>query len=141
MRNRLDDKTYDLHCRGVRIPAMRSGRVCTIYPAAARVNIIVPGRRRFFRKPLPDTTITFFWYEVTRIIAFKRDCWTVDSIRFVFELNGTHTVEVSEEMLGWKALVEAVPVHLPGALSQEDWFPKVASPALELCLTDIYSRP
>ena len=59
----------------------------------------------------------------------------------MFELNGTHTVEVSEDMLGWKALVEAVPVYLRGALSQEEWFQKVASPAFELCLTDIYSRP
>ena len=89
---------------------------------------------------MPDTTLTFAWQDVTRIVAFKRDCFTVDSVRLVFELNGAQTIEVSEEMLGWQALVDAVPHHLPGALAQEEWWAKVAFPAFALCLTEIYSR-
>jgi hypothetical protein len=78
--------------------------------------------------------------EVTRVIAFKRDQWTVDCICFAFELNGKETIEVSENMEGWAALVDAVPVRLPGALRQEEWWDKVVSPTFEPCLTNIYPR-
>jgi hypothetical protein len=120
---------------------MRSNRVCAVYPFQDRVEIHVPGKRRLFGKDLPDKTLTFTWGEVTRVIAFKRDCWIVDSIRFVFELNGTQTIEVWEEMKGWEALVDAVPVYLPGALSQKEWWERVVSPTFELCRTEIYPRP
>ena len=120
---------------------MQSNQFGTILPAADHVDIVVPGKPRAFRKQMPGTTLTFAWQDVARVIAFKRDCFTVDSIRFVFELNGTQTIEVSEEMMGWQALVDAVPHHLPGALAQEEWWTKVAFPAFAPCITEVYSRP
>ena len=94
-----------------------------------------------FRENLPDETITFTWREVTEVGVFKRDCYTVDQIHMIFELNRTETVEVTENMDGWSQLVTAVPVHLSGALAQEEWWDKVVSPAFELCFTIIYPRP
>jgi hypothetical protein len=83
-----------------KITSMRSDRVCVVHPIHDRVEIHVPGKRRLFRKDLPDSTLSFTWHEVTRVVVFKRDCLTVDSIRMLFELNGTHTIELSEEMEG-----------------------------------------
>jgi hypothetical protein len=115
-------------------------RVCAIHVFIDHVEILVPGKPRLFRGTLPDKTVTFAWREVTRVIAFKRDRWIVDCICFAFELNGTETIEVSEEMEGWAALVDVVPVYLAGALRQEEWWDKVVSPTFQPCLTNIYLR-
>jgi hypothetical protein len=119
---------------------MRTNRVSTIHILPDRVNVIVPGELRLFRKDLADKAVAFTWQEVSRVIAFKRDQWIVDRICLVFELNGTETMEVNEEMEGWTALVNAVPVYLSGALAQEEWWSKVAFPAFQTCLTEIYPR-
>jgi hypothetical protein len=120
---------------------MADDRTCEIHPLPDRVDIFVPGKRRLFRKDLPDKTITFRWNEITQAAVFKRDLFTVDCIHLIFELNGTHTLEVHEEMQGWKDLIDAIPRHLPGAMSQEQWWNKVVSPAFELCWTKIYPSP
>jgi hypothetical protein len=104
-----------------------------------RVDISVPETKRLFRKNLPATTVTFTWNEVTRAAVFKRDQFTVDCICMIFELNGIETVEVNEDMEGWSSLLQAIPLHLPGALAQEDWWDRVAFPAFETCFTEIYS--
>jgi hypothetical protein len=119
---------------------MRERRACTIHLFPERVDIIVPGRARLFRKTPPDTTSTFLWEEVTRIFVFKRDAFTVDLICMAFELNGAQTIEINENMDGWKELADAVPVYLPGTLTHNDWFQKVAFPAFALCWTQIYTR-
>jgi len=117
---------------------MPSDRYGTIHLVGDHVEIIVPGRRRFFRRP-PDVNHRLNWSDITRVIAFKRDCFGVDSIRLAFEIKGTHVIEVHEDMAGWRALVDAIPEHLPGALSHEEWFGKVAFPAFEPCPTTLYA--
>lgn len=93
-----------------------------------------------FFKRVPARTLRFEWKEVTKVFVFKRDCFTVDSIRMLFELNGTHILEVSEEMPGWAELVGVVPVYLPGALNQAEWWGAVVDPTFELCWTQLYPR-
>lgn len=105
------------------------------------VEVRFPGRRRFLRRTLPEEVVQFKWSEITRIFAFKRDCWTVDSIRMGVELGASRAIEVSEEMSGWRNFVKALPVLVPGAPSQDEWFTKVAFPAFALCLTELYPRP
>jgi hypothetical protein len=105
------------------------------------VEVRFPGKRRFLRKTLPEEVVPFKWSEIARIFAFKRDCWTVDSIRMWVELGASRAIEISESMSGWKEFVKALPVHVPGALSEEEWFSKVAFPAFELCMTELYPRP
>jgi hypothetical protein len=58
-----------------------------------------------------------------------------------FELNGTETLELNENMQGWQALVDAIPRNLLGALTEKEWWPKVVAPAFETCLTEVYPRP
>lgn len=119
---------------------MGSHRRCSIHTFPDHVDIIVPGKSRFFRKDLPDTNTSFTWKEVTEIVAFKRDCWTVDLICFVIEINKTETLELNENMIGWKSLIDAIPRYLAGALTEDEWFTKVAFPAFKPCQTQIYSR-
>ncbi len=120
---------------------MRTRRASAILTFPDRVDIIVPGKSQHFRKDLPDQTVTYTWQEVTQVLVFKRDQLVVDLICMEFELNGRETVEVNEGMEGWKSLVEAVPVYLAGALTQEEWWVKVVSPTFETCLTQVYTRP
>lgn len=118
---------------------MGNHRRCSIHTSPDHVDIIVPGKSHLFRKDLPDTNTSFSWKEVTGIIAFKRDCWTVDLICLVIEINKTETLELNENMIGWKNLIDAIPHYLAGA--EDEWFTKVAVPAFKPCQTQIYSRP
>lgn len=75
--------------------------------------------------------------EVRQVVAFKRDCYTVDSIRMLL-VAGAETVEISEEMSGWEEWIAALPERLPGALRFEEWFFEVAFPAFETRATLLY---
>lgn len=120
---------------------MGNRRLCSIHTFPDCVDIIVPGKSRLFRKDLPDTNTSFNWKDVTEIVAFKRDCWIVDLICFVIEINKTETLELNENMIGWKSLTDAIPHYLAGALAEDEWYTKVAVPAFKPCQTQIYSRP
>lgn len=105
------------------------------------VKIRTSGVSGIFRRKPFERKAQFRWGEVTRVCVFKRDCFTVDLICMTLELNGAECAEVNEEMAGWSALIEALPVYLPGALPQYQWWQKVMLPAFELCWTQLYPRP
>jgi hypothetical protein len=81
----------------------------------------------------------FRWSDVNRVLAYKRDCITVDLICLAI---GTpaDAVEVDEEMEGWTTLVAKLPTYLPGCLAYEQWFAKVAFPAFETNTFEIFRR-
>ena len=79
------------------------------------------------------------WAEVEHVYAFKRDVYIVDSLRIALQAAG-RTIEVSEEWEQWEDFVQAIPRHLPGCLSIEQWFFVVAFPAFETNFTEIYLR-
>jgi len=111
---------------------------CSIVSGTEGVEIHCSGYKGWWNsKPFKMIT-DFSWKDVTQVMAFKRDCWSVDLICLEFELNGKMVVEVNEEMEGWKGLAEAMTAHLPGALAFSDWWEKVVSPAFEPCPTHIY---
>lgn len=103
-----------------------------------RIKIIIPGRRRFLRRRLPDQIVSFQWSEITRVFAFKRDCYVVDSIHMLLELNTSQQVEIFEEMAGWQDFVTALPNYVPGAPAIQEWFTSVAFPPFETCWTQLY---
>jgi hypothetical protein len=80
----------------------------------------------------------FAWHDVKQVVAFKRDCFIIDSIRILFELRSGLCYEVHEDMEGFKELMEKLPAHLPGALRMEEWFQAVAFPAFATCPNQIY---
>jgi hypothetical protein len=78
------------------------------------------------------------WSDVHLVTAFKRDLWAVDCICLYFARSDDTGVEVDEEMAGWRTLIAALPLHLPGC--REDWWAEVAFPAFAPNLTQIYRR-
>lgn len=80
------------------------------------------------------------WQEVYRVIAFKRDEFTVDCIcLFLARADGTG-IELNEEMAQWNSLMEALPKVLPGCKPWPEWFSVVAFPAFATNETDIFAR-
>jgi hypothetical protein len=67
------------------------------------------------------------WSEVNGIVAFKRDLYSVDLICMGFT-TAEGSVEVNEEMEGWEALTDALPLYLPGTPSPADWWNGVVQP-------------
>jgi hypothetical protein len=80
------------------------------------------------------------WVEVERLILFKCDLLTTDSICLRVDLADDCWIALDEEMEGWNALVEALPRHLRGCQRLDQWFSQVAFPAFATNETEIYRR-
>ena len=79
------------------------------------------------------------WSQVNGVVAFKRDLLTVDLICIGLSTPES-SIEVDEEMEGWKELIEALPRLLPGTLNPSEWWDKVAHPAFATNPTVLFSR-
>jgi hypothetical protein len=80
------------------------------------------------------------WVEVKKAVVFKRDQYVVDRICLVFELSGSRTVEVNEDMDGWRPFIDQLPEYLPGAATFSEWFEDVAFPAFKTNERTIFQR-
>jgi hypothetical protein len=78
------------------------------------------------------------WSEVNGVVAFKRDAYIVDLICMGFT-TAEGSVEVNEEMEGWGALTDALPLYLPGTPSPEDWWNGVAQPPFAANPTTLFT--
>src|ERR1700750_2530007 len=72
------------------------------------------------------------WSDIRTVIAYKRDCYVHDLICFDFYTDD-FVLTLHEHMVGWNALVDALPVYLPGMPSQCEWWQKVAQPPFAPC--------
>lgn len=57
------------------------------------------------------------WSEVTAIVAFKRDCVTTDMVCIGFT-TPDGTIEMNEQMEGWEAMTDDLPLYLLGTVPQ-----------------------
>ena len=81
------------------------------------------------------------WEKIDRVVAYKRDCYTVGLICLAFlDRDGVVLLEVDEGAAGYQELVDGMPQHLVGCLSMGEWFMEVAFPAFEVNLTELYRR-
>ncbi len=81
------------------------------------------------------------WEKIDRVVAYKRDCYTVDLICLAFMgRDGKVLLEVDEGRAGYQELVDGLPQYLDGCLSMGEWFMEVAFPAFEVKLTELYRR-
>lgn len=92
-------------------------------------------RRRDWKRAWHEESIP--WAEIRKVVAFKRDCYTVDSIRMLL-VTEAGVAEIGEEMAGWDAWTSALPERLAGAKRFEEWFFEVAFPAFEENATLLY---
>lgn len=91
-------------------------------------------------RPTSAPMYSIAWSEVVRVVAFKRDLFTVDCICLAFATADGMTTEVNEEMEKWEALTEALPKHLPGSKLWSECFSQVAFPAFATNETVIFER-
>lgn len=80
------------------------------------------------------------WSEVRSVTALKRDLSRVDLICLQFEGRHGQIYEVHEEMVGWPDLLEALPRHLPGCLTEGEMLGKVMHPPFAANETVIFRR-
>ncbi len=80
------------------------------------------------------------WESVRRVVAFKRDVYAHDLLCLALELEPQGVVELDESMNGWQELLDSLPEYLPGALSADQWLPRVAFPAFKESPFDVYQR-
>ncbi|RJR44164.1 MAG: hypothetical protein C4576_13340 [Desulfobacteraceae bacterium] len=79
------------------------------------------------------------WDEIDQILGYKRDLFTTDLICWGFHApQDDKTVEVHEEMLGFKELEETVGLRF--GIKLEDWFHKVAFPPFAPSVTRIWAK-
>jgi hypothetical protein len=104
------------------------------------ITVTWPEQPRLFRKPLPLTRRSLCWSDVQQAYAFKRDLYTVDEIRLLLVPTKGDKVEVTEEMSGWKDLIEKLPEYLPGFPPFETWFTRVALPPFATKWVPLFSR-
>jgi hypothetical protein len=80
------------------------------------------------------------WTSIRRVVAFKRDVYSHDLLCLALEFQPQAVVELDESMKGWHELLKALPARLPGALSADEWLPRVAFPAFKESSLEIYGR-
>ena len=86
-----------------------------------------------------ETSVAIHWQDVSKLVAFKRDCFGVDLICVLIGIEAS-TFEVNEEFIGWTLFLEAAQQNVPGMLSFEVWWPQVAFPAFETNPTIVFDR-
>jgi hypothetical protein len=92
------------------------------------------------KRPNLAPSYSIAWSDIVRVVAFKRDCLTVDCICLAIATKDGTMSEVNEEMEGWEALTSALPKHLPGSKDWTECFSQVAFPAFATNETVIFER-
>ena len=95
--------------------------------------------RGFLAKAISEKRIS--WSEVVRVVACKQDNFAWDTIWLRFELAGEAAMDVPEDSVGWRTLVDGLAAYLPGLASFEEWWPAVAFPAFAENVVQLYPPP
>jgi hypothetical protein len=109
-------------------------------PSDFAVSIDAAGVTVISKRPASEPACSVAWSKIVRVVAFKRDMFTVDCICLQFATADGTATEVNEEMAGWEALTAAIPEHLPGSKVWNECFSKVAFPAFATNETVIFER-
>ena len=81
------------------------------------------------------------WQQITDVYAYKKDCFSMDQIRILLgDEVQRKWIEVTEHDEGYRELIAELPHHLPGCLSEEEWWRDVAMPPFETQWTQLYHR-
>lgn len=79
------------------------------------------------------------WSEISRVAAFKQDLVAYD-VLCVLLTDPEGSMIVDEEMEGFDAMIQELPLRLPGAPGLDDWWERVIQPAFATNFTVIFSR-
>lgn len=81
------------------------------------------------------------WDEVTAVVAYKRDLYSVDQVCFGFRIldDQQDYLVIDEDTPGFKSIVDDLTKRTEGAWPEK--FSEVTSPAFELCWTELWVAP
>ena len=81
------------------------------------------------------------WDGVTRVLAYKRDCFAVDQICVVIGTADDHDwIEIREDDEGYESLINQMPTRMVGCAAPNEWWERVALPPSAAQWTQIYAR-
>jgi len=80
------------------------------------------------------------WSNMKKVVAFKVDLMSVDQIRVLFEYESGFTIEVSEDMIGFQALLNLSANKLDKFPQLEDWKAEVVLPPFEPSTTVLWEK-
>lgn len=81
------------------------------------------------------------WDRVLAAYGFKRDCVSTDQICLLIgDEESDRWIEVREDDTGYKALIEELPIRIPGFPSPSEWWQKVTLPPFKTQWTQLYRR-
>ena len=128
---------YRLECarRGV-----RGGSICEWRISFDKHGFLIHKTTFHFRAPTLASTHVL-WSQVQRIVAWKEDNFTWDTLWLEFQLEDGSEVCVPEEAIGWRDLLRLLPEHISGMPKQEDWWLGVVQPAFAPNVTQLYPMP
>lgn len=87
---------------------------------------------------IDGSVVRILWEDVAYVVAYKRDCFTADSIRIIIG-NEDFKIECSEDEQNFNELSAALRKYLP--LKVPDWHERLpASPAFTSSTTVVYRR-
>lgn len=120
-----------------RISPHRAGRKLVEFRITHNPELIAVKRQEAGVDP---TTCVAHWADVFRVVAFKRDVFSADLICMEIQDRVGSSIEINEQMEGWKELVAMLPEYLPEFPQFEQWFLRVAQPPFRPCPTELYRR-
>lgn len=81
------------------------------------------------------------WHRVLAAYGFKRDCVLSDQICLLIgDGESDRWIEVREDDAGYNALIEELPIRIPGFPSPSEWWQRVALPPFKTQWTQLYRR-
>jgi len=80
------------------------------------------------------------WSEITKVLAFKRDQFTVDQICVFLTKADDTGLECDEDSNNWENFIKSLPAYLPTCKSMESWHREVMLPPFETKMTELYCR-
>ena len=81
------------------------------------------------------------WDRVTRVFAYKRDCFAIDQICLAIGSDDLEQwIEIAEDDGGFEEILEQLPIRLAGFPVRDEWWQRVALPPFRTQRTELYRR-
>ena len=88
-----------------------------------------------------EQTRRFSFDAISRVEAWKRDDFTVDTIGVSLHLECDPAIHVGEAEPGYESLLQAIELHIAGFPNRASWWGEVAFPPFQELVVVIWSRP
>lgn len=110
-------------------------------PAKFSVHCDETGLTQIMHSGKSNQTCRLDWDFVTRVFAYKRDCFAVDQICIVIGTADDYDwIEIRENDEGYESLINQLPIRMAGCPAPHEWWDRVALPLFAAQWTQVYAR-